>query len=82
MMLRLHAVVGATTHDPYSRGGDSPTSRIYLFPPVEVETVAEFTAWLQDHIQQEIQTPVAFTAEKIDEETGLPLTAYRLPLAD
>jgi hypothetical protein len=71
MMLRLYVVVGATTNDPYSRGGDSP--RIYLFPPIEVETVTEFTAWLQDHIRQEIQSPVAFTAEKIDEETGSPL---------
>ena len=39
----------------------------------QVETVSDFTAWLQDELQQKIQTPVEFTAEKIDEETGLPL---------
>jgi hypothetical protein len=70
VMLRSGAGEGATIHDPDSRGGDTPTSRIYLFPSVEVETVAEFTAWLQDRIQQQIQTPVAFAAERIDEETG------------
>jgi hypothetical protein len=74
MMLRLHAGVGTTGRDPDSPGGDTPTSRIYLFPSVEVETVAEFSAWLRDHILQELQTPVTFTAEKVDEETGLPLT--------
>ena len=73
MMLRLRAGVGATTHDPNSPGGDTPTGRIYLFPSVEIETVTEFTAWLQDHIQQTIQTPVALSAERVDEETGLPL---------
>jgi hypothetical protein len=71
MVRRLHAGVGATGRDPNSPGGDTPTSRTYLFPSIEVETVTEFTAWLQDHIRQEIQTPVAFTAERIDEETGL-----------
>jgi hypothetical protein len=71
MMDRLHATVGKTALDPNSPGGDTPTSRMYLFPPVEVETVTEFTAWLQAHIRQEIQTPVEFTVEKIDEDTGL-----------
>jgi hypothetical protein len=73
IMLRLGAGPGGTTHDPDSPGGDSPTSRLYIFPSVEVETVSDFTAWLRDELQQKIQTPVEFTAEKIDEETGLPL---------
>ena len=73
IVLKLGAGPGKTTHDPDSPGGDSPTGRTYLFPSVEVETVAEFTTWLQNHFQQKIQTPVEFTAEKVDEETGLPL---------
>jgi hypothetical protein len=35
--------------------------------------VKEFKIWLQDQLQRKIQTPVEFTAEKMDEETGLPL---------
>jgi hypothetical protein len=66
-ILKLGAAPGATARDPNSPGGDSPTSRTYLFPHIEVETVPEFKAWLRDQLRQKIQTPVEFTAEKIDE---------------
>jgi hypothetical protein len=72
IILKLGAGPGGTTHDPDSPGGDSPTSRVYIFPSVEVETVSEFQEWLQDQLRRKIQNPVTLTAEKIDDEYGLP----------
>ena len=73
IMLRLGAGAGKITHAADSPGGDSPTSRMYLFPSVEVATVTEFIAWLQEQLQHKIQNPVELSAEKIDHEYGLPL---------